>query len=80
MHALINRLPFTLATHHSLAAYTTVFNVLDYPAAVIPVTRVDPVLDVPAEKHEFRHVEDKVVYEMCEYLAIVSDWEASVHL
>ncbi|EJD42742.1 general amidase [Auricularia subglabra TFB-10046 SS5] len=49
---------------YRLAAYTTVFNVLDYPAAVIPITRVDPVLDAPAEKHEFRHVEDKVVYEM----------------
>ncbi|EJD42747.1 amidase signature enzyme [Auricularia subglabra TFB-10046 SS5] len=41
-----------------------VFNVLDFPAAVIPVTRVDPELDVPAEKHDFRNIQDQLIYEM----------------
>ncbi|EJT96853.1 general amidase [Dacryopinax primogenitus] len=49
---------------YSYVGYTMVWNVLDNPAAIFPVTTVDLELDVPVEKHEFRYAEDKKVYEL----------------
>lgn len=46
------------------AAYTMAWNSLDCPVLVIPVTKVDPSVDLPAQPHEFRSNEDKAVYEM----------------
>jgi len=46
------------------ALYTALWNALDYPVAVVPVTTVDPALDVQhATPHEFRSEDDKWVYE-----------------
>ncbi|KAF8273107.1 amidase signature domain-containing protein [Lactarius quietus] len=43
--------------------YTSVWNVLDYPACVFPVTKVDPVLDQPKPAHEFLGEADEKIYE-----------------
>ncbi|KZV89606.1 general amidase [Exidia glandulosa HHB12029] len=58
--------PYPAPPHgmYRLASYTTVFNVLDYPTCVVPVTRVHPALDAKIPAHEFRNIEDKIVYEM----------------
>jgi len=37
--------------------------VLDYPACVFPITKVDPVLDQPKPAHEFLSKEDQRIYE-----------------
>jgi hypothetical protein len=51
---------------HRYANYTTVWNTLDYPAAVFPVTTVDSALDGKEPPHSFYDDFDKTVYEMCE--------------
>jgi amidase len=50
---------------HSSAEYTLIWNALDYPACVFPVTKVDPVLDQPKPAHDFLSEQDRVVYELC---------------
>jgi amidase len=45
--------------------YTAIWNGLDYPAAVFPVTTVDPVVDVKKPPHKFMTETDKQVYELC---------------
>lgn len=42
-----------------------VWNVLDYPVVVLPVTRVDQRLDVRRERSEFLGAMDREVYESC---------------
>lgn len=37
---------------------------LDYPACVFPVTKVDPVLDLPKPAHEFLNEADQKIYEL----------------
>ncbi|KAH7915795.1 general amidase [Hygrophoropsis aurantiaca] len=57
--------PFT-ATPHGLnryTNYTTVWNALDYPACVIPVSTVDPVLDAKKPAHAFIDDYDRKIYE-----------------
>ncbi|KAG2134391.1 general amidase [Suillus bovinus] len=44
--------------------YTTVWNALDYPAAIFPVTTVDPTLDGKKPPHSFYDDFDKDIYEM----------------
>ncbi|KAG5727449.1 Acetamidase [Termitomyces sp. T112] len=58
--------PFTAVPHGKSPniAYTMVWNVLDYPALVIPVSRVDPTVDVKKPAHEFLSDSDKSVYEL----------------
>jgi hypothetical protein len=46
--------------------YTTVWNALDYPAAIFPVTTVNPNLDAKKPRQSFYDDFDKGVYEMCE--------------
>ncbi|KAG6880002.1 hypothetical protein C0992_008209 [Termitomyces sp. T32_za158] len=60
--------PFTAVPHgkYSYVRYTMVWNVLDYPALVIPVSRVDPALDVKKPAHEFLSDSDKSIYELYE--------------
>lgn len=53
-----------------IAAYTIVFNVLDYPSCVVPVTRVSQKLDPKVAAHEFRNAEDRVIYDMCTGVAV----------
>ncbi|KAG6908272.1 hypothetical protein DXG01_005537 [Tephrocybe rancida] len=60
--------PFTAVPHgkFATAAYTTVWNVLDYPALVIPVSKVDQALDVKKPAHEFLNELDESNYEFYE--------------
>ncbi|OAX34389.1 general amidase [Rhizopogon vinicolor AM-OR11-026] len=44
--------------------YTMVWNGLDYPASVFPVTTVDPILDAKKHRHDFYDVLDKLIYQM----------------
>ncbi|KAG2044807.1 general amidase [Suillus americanus] len=58
--------PFAATPHgkNKYANYTTVWNTLDYPAAVFPVTTVDSTLDGKEPPHSFYDDFDKAVYEM----------------
>ncbi|KAG2120925.1 general amidase [Suillus discolor] len=61
--------PYAAPPHgkNRYANYTTVWNALDYPATVFPVTTVDPTLDARDEKdppHRFYGQFDQDVYEM----------------
>lgn len=58
--------PFPPTPHgkNSSAEYTMVWNALDYPACVFPVTKVDPVLDQPRSAHQFLSEADQRVYEL----------------
>jgi amidase len=38
---------------------------LDYPACVFPVTKVDPILDQPKPAHDFLSEEDRKIYGLC---------------
>jgi hypothetical protein len=52
-------------TFYSSANYTLIWNALDYPACVFPVTKVDPVLDQPKPVHDFLSEEDQKIYNLC---------------
>jgi amidase len=58
--------PFAATPHgkNRYVDYTAVWNALDYPAAVFPVTTVDSILDAKAPPHDFYNDFDKDVYEM----------------
>ncbi|KAF8495226.1 general amidase [Russula emetica] len=58
--------PFPPTPHgkNSSAEYTFVWNTLDYPCCVFPVTEVDPVLDQPKPAHQFLSKTDQRVYEL----------------
>ncbi|KAG2159900.1 general amidase [Suillus bovinus] len=58
--------PFAATPHgkNRDANYTTVWNALDYPAAIFPVTTVDPTLDGKKPPHSFYDDFDKDIYEM----------------
>ncbi|KDQ63721.1 hypothetical protein JAAARDRAFT_120627 [Jaapia argillacea MUCL 33604] len=46
------------------AVYTLIWNALDYPALVLPVTTVDPSLDVKPPMHEYRNCADQCLYKL----------------
>ncbi|KAF8264302.1 general amidase [Lactarius quietus] len=58
--------PFPPPPHgqYKSVAYTLIWNVLDYPACVFPVTKVDSVLDQPKPAHEFLSEADQKTYEL----------------
>ncbi|KAG6873891.1 hypothetical protein C0995_009670 [Termitomyces sp. Mi166 len=60
--------PFTAVPHgkNSYLGYTMVWNFLDWPAVVIPASRVDPALDIKKPAHEFLSDLDKMIYELYE--------------
>lgn len=45
-----------------------VWNVLDYSALVIPVTKVDPILDKKKPAHAFLSKMDEAHYDACKNL------------
>jgi amidase len=58
---------FGAATPHEQSrywGYTANWNLLDYPAAVFPVTTVDPAQDVKDESYVPKNDQDRFVYEM----------------
>ncbi|KAJ7492390.1 general amidase [Mycena latifolia] len=58
--------PYTAAPHglNKSAQYTMSWNLLDYPALVIPVSKVDQSLDVKQPRDEFYTAEDRENYEL----------------
>ena len=50
----------------SYTNYTKVLNALDYPAVTVPVTKVDPNLDVKKPAHQFLSEADGRNYKLCE--------------
>lgn len=54
-----------LIGYHSYLGYTMVWNFLDCPALAMPVSRVNPLLDVKRPAHEFLNDSDRSVYELC---------------
>ncbi|KAI9448509.1 general amidase [Lactarius indigo] len=58
--------PFPPPPHgqYMTVGYTMIWNVLDYPACVFPVTKVDPVLDQPKPEHHFLSEEDRKIHEL----------------
>ena len=58
--------PFPPPPHgkYCYAGYTCVFNVLDLPSATVPVTFVDPELDIPDPTYEPKNDIDSVVHNM----------------
>ncbi|KAI5457171.1 amidase signature domain-containing protein [Mariannaea sp. PMI_226] len=60
---------FGAATPHEQSrywGYTAIWNLLDYPGAVFPVTTVDPAKDVKDVNYAPKNDEDKFVYDMYE--------------
>ncbi|KAF4460276.1 hypothetical protein FALBO_12941 [Fusarium albosuccineum] len=58
---------FGAATPHEKSrywGYTSQWNLLDYPAVVFPVTKVDPVLDVKDVNYAPKNDQDKAIYDM----------------
>jgi len=60
-------LPFAAARpeRFSFYGYTVAFNVLDYTAAVLPVTKVDKAIDVVDKSFKPKNDDDKKNYEAC---------------
>ncbi|OAX42358.1 general amidase [Rhizopogon vinicolor AM-OR11-026] len=58
--------PFAAPPHgkNTYTNYTTVWNALDYPAAIFPVTTVDPNLDTKKPRHDFYDDFDEGIHEM----------------
>lgn len=50
---------------HRYHTYTHWCNVADFPAVVIPVTRVDPALDPKIERSDYHGDMDKHFWEQC---------------
>ncbi|KAI0812796.1 general amidase [Irpex lacteus] len=48
------------------AAYTAIWNALDYPACTFPVTKADPTVDVKKPAHQFLDDSDKAHYDFYE--------------
>lgn len=55
--------------------YTAWCNLADLPAAVIPVTRVDPAKDPKQKREKYYNELDQELWEMCEYYGLVGQSE-----
>ena len=55
----------TCTCKYRVTSYTVIWNALDCPAAVLPVTNVDPAIDVKKPPHNFISETDEQVYELC---------------
>jgi Asp-tRNA(Asn)/Glu-tRNA(Gln) amidotransferase A subunit family amidase len=47
--------------------YTSQWNLLDYPALVFPVTKVDPEVDVVEEGYQPRNEKDRYNFDLCKW-------------
>ncbi|KAJ4485909.1 general amidase [Lentinula aciculospora] len=58
--------PYTATRHgqNKSGQYTMVWNVLDYSALVIPVSKVNPEIDRVKPPHEFLNADDKANYDL----------------
>jgi len=62
----------TVIRPYRSADYTTVWNGLDYPGLIIPVTTVDPTLDKVKPPHKFLSPEDEEAYKLCTWLFLIA--------
>ena len=53
--------------HSKYWGYTSQWNLLDYPAVVFPVSKVDKQIDVKQERYIPRNWDDHLNYNLCEY-------------
>lgn len=49
-------------------SYTCVWNSIDYPATIVPLTKVDPEIDLKGRSYQEKNVEDEFIYETCTIL------------
>lgn len=54
--------------------YTSQWNLLDYPALVFPVTKVDPSVDVAEEGYKPKNEKDEYNYKLCK-LRLIEGWK-----
>ena len=59
---------------HRYIYYTGLGNLCDLSAAVFPVTKVDPAIDVQAPAHKFHSALDERIYNLCKRA-----WFAAAH-
>ncbi|KAH9944410.1 general amidase [Epithele typhae] len=57
--------PYTAVPHGHVrsSVYTIIWNTMDYPSLVFPVTKVDPALDAKPIREDFWSEDDKFVYD-----------------
>lgn len=66
----VNYPPKLWVTSQQWLGYTAVWNLLDFTALTIPVTKVDAVIDLPKEEwvcHKPRNTSDAFNHQQCEY-------------
>ena len=56
---------YTKSRVGSDVSYTMIWNGLDYPACVFPVSKVDQVLDVKRPRDKFLSKADEYFYNLC---------------
>ena len=61
---MVGYLKFRLRPRSSM--YTIIWNTMDYPALVIPVTTVDPAIDVRSARDIFWSEDDDAIHNMYE--------------
>lgn len=54
---------------HRSSIYTVIWNALDCPSLIIPVTKVDPQVDVAPTREEFWSSEDKLIHGLCRFIS-----------
>ncbi|KAH8985891.1 general amidase [Lactarius akahatsu] len=74
--------PFPPPPHgqNTNVGYTMIWNVLDYPACVFPVTKVDPVLDRPKPEHDFLSEADRKIHGLYDSPETFKNAPASLQL
>ena len=59
-----------LTVGYSIAAYTAIWNLLNYPSCAFPVTAVDPIQDNVQARYSFFSEEDRKNYDLCAFLSL----------
>lgn len=57
--------------------YSIVINLLDFTAAVFPVTKVDKEIDKKIDRQDFLGELDRVIHEQCQYISkLIHMWSS----
>ena len=64
--------PAPILGHAKYWCYTSQWNLLDYPALVFPVSRVDPKIDVVDKEYRPVNEKDEYNYKLCTYFTLSS--------
>lgn len=68
--AWVNFKPRTWVESKQLLGYSALWNLLDYAALTVPITKVDPVVDAPGSEwleHKPRNESDAFNHQQCEW-------------